>query len=286
MFCILHLSDIHRSSREPVDNNSLLAALVADCERYAVESPPVPSPQAIVVSGDLIQGVPLRNRAFARSLENQYTVAGELLSELCKRFLDGDRTRMVLTPGKHDVCWNTSYRAMERVPYADYPDNLYDELTVPDTPYRWSWTDRTLFRIADLEVYQQRMSYYWDFVESFYRDANLQEKIDRNRGFQLFELCDRRIIVAAFDSIYGNDCFALSGAICPDGVGRCSLALRDIARSYDLKIAVWHHCIQGPPIRSDYMDASHVARDDRAWISDGSTWAPTRRGDLDQSCPP
>ena len=32
MFSILHISDLHRSSEEPVDNDSLLAALLADRE--------------------------------------------------------------------------------------------------------------------------------------------------------------------------------------------------------------------------------------------------------------
>ena len=36
------------------------------------------------------------------------------------------------------------------------------------------------------------------------------------------------------------------------------MALRDFGHSYDLKIAVWHHSIQGPPTRSDYMDVSQV----------------------------
>ena len=27
---------------------------------------------------------------------------------MCDRFLDGDRSRMVLVPGNHDICWNTS----------------------------------------------------------------------------------------------------------------------------------------------------------------------------------
>ena len=36
------------------------------------------------------------------------------------------------------------------------------------------------------------------------------------------------------------------------------MALRDSHHSYNLKIAVWHHSIQGPPSRSDYMDASQI----------------------------
>ena len=65
-------------------------------------------------------------------------------------------------------------------------------------------------------------------------------------------------MLAAFDSISGNDCFAYSGAILRGAVARCALALRDIPHAYDLHIAVWHHSIYGPPMRDDYMDAGQV----------------------------
>ena len=138
------------------------------------------------------------------------------------------------------------------------PENIHGALSRPDSPYRWSWSERALFRIADTPTYEQRMGYYWDFVESFYKDVNLPLPIDRARGFQFFELCNRRMVVSAFESINGNDCFGYSGAILSGTVGRCAMALRDAGRSYDLKIAVWHHSIHGPPTRSDYMDVSKV----------------------------
>ena len=109
-----------------------------------------------------------------------------------------------------------------------------------------------------MEAYERRMDYYWDFVESFYRDITLPVPIDRVRGFQSFEFCDKRIAVSAFDSIAGNDCFSHSGAISRGAVGRCAMALRDSGHSYDLKVAVWHHSVHGPPTRSDYMDISQI----------------------------
>ena len=258
MFPILHISDLHRLSEEPVDNNSLLASLLADRDRYAREVPKIPPPEAIVVSGDLIQGACIDAPNWQQSMKDQYTTTGGFLNSLCERFLDGDKSRMVLTPGNHDVCWNTSHLAMERVPDTEYPENLYSALIEPGSFYRWSWRKQALFRITNESVYEQRMDYYWDFVEAFYKDVDFPLSIDRRRGFQLFELCNRHIIVAAFDSIAGNDCFGHSGAILPGAVGKCAIALRDSGRSYHLKIAVWHHSIQGPPIRSDYMDASQV----------------------------
>ena len=258
MFSILHISDLHRSTQEPVDNNSLLAGLLADRDRYAGETPRIPPPDAIVVSGDLIQGARIGDRNWQQSIEDQYTVADNFLTALCERFLNEDRSRMVLIPGNHDVCWNTSLRAMERVPDTEYPSHLYGELLQTDSIYRWSWSEQSLFRIADREAYERRMSYYWDFVESFYKDTTLPVPIDRARGFQLFEFCGRRLVVSAFDSIAGNDCFGYSGAIPSGAVGRCAMALRDSSHAYDLKVAVWHHCVHGPPTRTDYMDVSQI----------------------------
>ena len=258
MFSILHLSDLHRSPAEPTDSDSLLAALLADTERYICESPSIPRPEAIVVSGDIISGAGIGTENWQNSIEIQYCIANRFLSELCTRFLDGDRSRLILIPGNHDVCWNTSYQSMQLVPPGDYPADLYETLIAPNSTYRWSWKDRALFRVHDDCLYQQRMSRYWDFAESFYQNVSLPLPIDRGRGFQLFELYDKQIIVAAFDSIYGNDCFAQPGAIDSSAVGQCALALRDNSRSYDLRVAVWHHSIQGPPTQMDYMNVAQV----------------------------
>lgn len=258
MYSILHVSDLHRSKEEPVDNHSLLAALLADYDRYAGETPQIPPPHAIVVSGDIVQGACIGAQGWQQSMMDQYNVADSFLTALCDRFLDGDRSRMVIVPGNHDICWNTSYLAMKQVPDKEYPSNLYEVLVEPESAYRWSWSEQALFRIVDMAAYKERTGYYWDFVESFYNGVSLPVSIDRGRGFQLFEFCDRRVVVSAFDSITGNDCFNFSGALPRGSVGQCAIALRDSERSYDLKIAVWHHSIQGPPNRSDYMDVSQV----------------------------
>ena len=99
------------------------------------------------------------------------------------------------------------------------------------------------------------MSVYWDFIEHFYEGVDLIMALDPSRGYHLFEVFDSRILVVAFESIDNNDCYAYSGAIALGTVGKCAMAVRDAGRFYDLKVAVWHHGIQGPPIRSDYMDA-------------------------------
>lgn len=258
MFTILHLSDLHRSPEEPVNNDSLIAALLADRDRYLGETPAVASPDAIVVSGDLVQGAPIGQAGWQQAVAAQYDVAGRFLDDLARRFLGGDRSKLIIIPGNHDICWNTSFAAMDQVAEADYPENVYRALTEPDTRYRWCWRRRALFRVRDQTLYARRLDAFWAFAESFYAGVALPLPIDRTRPFQLFELDQRRIIIAAFDSTSGNDCFGYSGSIVGGAVARCDLHLRDIDHAYKLRMAVWHHSLQGPPARDDYMDVGQV----------------------------
>jgi RecA/RadA recombinase len=258
LFSILHISDLHRSPDEPANNDSLVAALLADRDRYMGETPIVPSPDAIVVSGDLIQGAPIGRAKWQDIMNDQYCVARDFLDHLARRFLEGDRSKLIIVPGNHDVCWNTSFSAMRRLAEGEYPTDLRAALVEPGSNYRWSWKERALYEIENFDAYKRRLDFYWNFIESFYAGVPLLKPVDRERGYQLFELHNRRIVVAAFDSTHGNDCFGYSGAIPPGAVARCDLELRDIPHSYNLRVAVWHHSIQGPPLREDYMEIGQI----------------------------
>ena len=76
--------------------------------------------------------------------------------------------------------------------------------------------------------------------------------------FALFSLCDDRIGVAAYNSCHGNDCFAFHGMIQQGSVARSDLDMNDLGKVYDLRMAVWHHNIEGSPYRTDYMDVDVV----------------------------
>ena len=86
-------------------------------------------------------------------LAEQYAVAEEFLDELVKRFLDGDRSRVVIVPGNHDIDWNTALKAMEVVDRKDMPANVLSMLHAENAGYRWDWKSLTLYRIRDLAMY-------------------------------------------------------------------------------------------------------------------------------------
>jgi len=258
LFTLLHISDLHRSPHDPIENTSLLGALLADKDRYLVETPEVRAPDAAIISGDIIQGVTLNTPDYSAELDQQYEVAHDFLANLADRFFAGDRSRVVVVPGNHDVCWNTAHNAMTELIPEHPPINAYAGLFQASSDLRWNWKTRTIFRITDSDGYRRRLDAYWRFVERFYADTTLKYPLNRNHGFNLFELDNGRIVVAALESIYGNDCFCRQGAIERSVLGNCSLAIRDLPQQPILHIAVWHHSFQGPPQGDDYMDIASV----------------------------
>jgi len=288
-FSIMHLSDLHRSPSDPISNDELISALVSDRDRYIRETPRVTAPEAIVVSGDLIQGVPLGTADYGNKLAQQYAVASECLDELVRRFLNGDRSRVVIVPGNHDVDWNTAFSAMAAVRPEDMPRDLVVSLQSQDTSYRWDWKSLTLYRVTDPGLYAQRLDSFWMFFRSFYDGVSGLLKVEPGSDANLFALCDDRIAVAAYNSCHGNDCFAPTGMIRKDVVARSHLELNDTGKIFDLRMAVWHHSVEGPPQRTDYMDAEVVrgmigrgfrlglyGHQHRAQVTPHQVWLPDR----------
>ncbi|MEL6960240.1 MAG: metallophosphoesterase [Pseudomonadota bacterium] len=255
----MHLSDLHRSPSDPVDNDTLLSSLLQDRDRYTRSFDGVGAPDAIMVSGDVIQGAYLNAKEWQRDVEEQYHAASEFLSSLCDLFLDGDRSKLILVPGNHDVCWNSAIAAMERIDDPELCNKIPpNEFFNPSGDYRWSWKERAVYKIVDRQKYDDRLRAYRKFEREFYGPTNLKIPLNPDPDFNLFELDEGRILVAGFNSTYGNDCFAFHGAVSPGAVGRCNLAIRKLDRVPDLKIAVWHHGMYAPPSSSDYIDQSFV----------------------------
>lgn len=258
MYSILHLSDLHRSAAEPISNESLIAALLADNDRFPTETPPIRQPDALVVSGDIVAGVRLGDGDFASVLKGQYDVAHEFLAGLTDRLLNGDRSRVVMVPGNHDCCWNTAFGAMAALPDEEGFDDLIGELESPNTDLRWSWEERKLYRVSDADAYSRRLESFRDFVDGFYSDAG-QFSVKSDKGGSLYELDEGRIVIAGFESLLGNDCFSYKGGIDPTAIANAALAIRDEGGRYRLRIAVWHHGLHSEPsYRSDYVSMNSI----------------------------
>lgn len=257
MFSILHITDLHRAKTDPISNSELLSALISDRECYEREDPPIRAPDAIVVSGDIIQGVGLNTADAESELAAQYEVAYTFLVDLTERFLGGDRSRVIIVPGNHDIDWNAAFGSMEKVGDDAVPKNLPSALYEPGSPYRWDWKSRQLYRIVDQTSYRGRLTAFWTFFERFYADVDGMLRVTSWSDANLYSLDCGNIGVAAFNSCVGNDCFAFHGEIPREVVAQSHLDLKDLG-SWRLRIAVWHHDVEGPPHRTDYMDADIV----------------------------
>lgn len=260
LYTILHVSDIHRSPADPIGNPELLSSLTHDFDHWQHETPAIRAPDALVLSGDLVYGVPLGHPDFENELDSQYATALDLLTGLADRLFDGDRSRVVLVPGNHDICWNTALAAMKPVDLETLRTPVKQLLDQNGSVYRWSWEDLALYRIHDRTQYRARLDRYRACVAEFYRGSPIEHEVDPRADFNIYELSDGEICVAAFNSCDWNDCFARKGAISEDSLADCDLAIRDSGKAYRLHIAVWHHDFEGGPGRDDYMDFSTIQK--------------------------
>jgi len=193
---------------------------------------------------------------YPRELEAQYATALAFVESLTARFVGGDRSRVVIIPGNHDVDWNAARTAM--VAADPPPPNLRSELSRLNSIFRWDWNTRKAWRLVDGVKYEERFAFYRTAAARFYSDISLRFAYAPSRDFNVFELDEGRIIVGAFNSCAVNDCFSEIGHIPTEAISQCHLALLDSAVNCKLKIAVWHHGVVGSPTRPDFMSAATV----------------------------
>ena len=141
-FSILHISDLHRDLTNELGNTPLLESLVRDVEqRYARNNPRILKPSLCIVSGDLVYGAKAGSPNFATELTRQYSQANEILVGIADRFFEGNRNRIVLVPGNHDVSYNHVINASQEIPIpasATERDTLVAELFKHRSKLRWS----------------------------------------------------------------------------------------------------------------------------------------------------
>ena len=256
MYTILHISDLHRMEGTSISNEELLSSLITDFQRSAQETPALTRPDAIVVSGDLVEGLRLGSTEYPGSLGEQYQIVENLLISLVNEFLEGDRSRVVIVPGNHDVDWNGVRKAFQTEEHP--PVNPRGFVNDPESNYRWSWNDQQVLRINDAVQYERRFEYFNEMYNRFYQDVQLAHPVDPGRPWNLFSLDGGNMIVAAFNSCVANDCFSDVGYIRSKDIADCHLAMRPLARPGCLPVAVWHHGVGGPPWSSDYLDPNTV----------------------------
>jgi len=256
---VLHISDLHRDPANPVRNDVLLDSLENDRRHYsAEETPTVHSPDLIIISGDIIQGIKPNAPDPDAGLREQYHEALDFLVALTERFVGGDRNRVIIVPGNHDNSayhFEKSLRRIEILP--ERKKELVTQLFQPSSPLRWSWSDFELYEIADYTLYAQRLSAFVDFYAEFYNGARTYD-LDPEKHIDVFDFPAFNLTIAGFSSCYNNDLFNRQGAIHPGCMAFAGAKLRDPDLTDRLRIAVWHHNAEGLPEHSDYMDPDFI----------------------------
>ena len=255
---VLHISDLHCDPNSPLSNSVLLDSLVRDRERYTTGDTSVEPPNLIIVSGDIVQGVKHDVANAEQILGRQYDKALGLLNEITDEFVGGNKERVIIVPGNHDVSDTHFHRTLTPVsPEQSAANQLFRDLSNPSSPYRWSWRDLAWYEIVDREAYHNRLTPFVAFYNSFYEglrtySSNPDEQLD------VFDFPEWEVTVVGFSSCFNNDLLRRQGTINPECIARSGEILRDNARGGWLRFAVWHHNIEGPPDQVDYMDPEVV----------------------------
>ena len=255
--CALHISDLHRDAENPLRNPILLDSLQRDRDRYVSDDTrPIGPPDLVIVSGDIVQGVRYDAPDAEIALMHQYEEAREFLTSLAEAFVGGDHERVVIVPGNHDISDYIFRKSLEEIDTSlglPAKRRLVAQLFSPESPLRWSWPELSLHRISNPEIYEQRLATFVDFYNSFY-NAQRSYSVESEKQFDVFDYPDWGIAVVGFSSCHNNDPMNRQGAIHPTCVASSNQILRPASSAGKLRIAVWHHNIEGAPLQVDYMD--------------------------------
>src|ERR1051325_1804087 len=258
-FAILHISDLHRDLNDEVGNPWLLESLAKDFEQYHFSDPAVPTPSLCVVSGDLVYGVGPNAVNSDEEMKRQYEQAKEFLIGLADRFFEGQRQRVILLPGNHDVCYTDVMASVQKIevpPDARERKKLAAEfLTKPHSRLRWSWDELCFYRIIDEEKYQNRFRYFASIYDSFYQGLR-RFSLQPEQQYDIFDFPDLAFCLVPLNSCYSNDPLRRTGAFHPDALTSALQALREPDRTGWLIGSAWHHDLAGGTTQDDYLDVN------------------------------
>ena len=251
---LLHISDLHRTSAPRVENDDLLMSFSSDSARWEEEG--IPWPDVIVVSGDLVQGVSMRAEDPDIEIQAQYAEAADFLARLAEFIVEGDRSRIVIVPGNHDVHWGRAFRAME--PFDPGNERMSSASLDANSRIRWDWNTRNAYRITDVDTYMSRLEHFRKFRTDFYAGLSQNPIADNHPDLFFSDYQSLGLVIAGFASWHGNDCFCTVGEIEPAALLEAQRLM--VHSASPVGIAVWHHGVFGGPRTSDYMDQRVIHR--------------------------
>ena len=254
---ILQISDLHRSRANQVRTPALLDSIITDL-LYQIHE--VERIDIIAVCGDIVQGVRSADIARVSEIDTQYAEAIDFLVPLCDTFVEGDRERVVIVPGNHDVSWphsENSMRVKSMNPESGerklFIQGLIREMRAPEYMTRWSWDELCFMEIQEQSVYTKRMEQFRRFYNSFYKDLRPYSATPDSQ-FSIHDYPELNITVLGLNSCDSLDHCNPIGRFNPDALAKSLTELKRSRYNSRVKIAVWHHGLYGSPYQSDYLD--------------------------------
>jgi hypothetical protein len=233
-----------------------MGSLQIDCEQYIGEG--IKKPSIIVVSGDLIEGTQIASQEEAlKEIKRQYDEVSIFLQQLVDYFLDGDKSRIIIVPGNHDVNFTISKLAMmkESIPLNDNALHLLKR-KVANKEIRWNWKDLSIYKIQDTQLYKSRFDSFVEFYNSFFKGLSPKREWANpcEENAQLIDLPEYNICFLELNSCYKLDHLNDAGEICPAAFTKFHNRIRQIFNRGSLIVGVWHHHTVGLPYESNYLD--------------------------------
>lgn len=243
-YSILHISDLHKGENN--DFNHLFASLCNDADSYYME---IPKPELIVVSGDLAEGA--NGEGADQKIIKQYNEVETFLNCLVDYFLGGDKSRIIIVPGNHDLYRGATISSMKPIP--NEIRDLAKEQYFKGDPYtRWNWDDYQFYRIHNEEAYASRFGFFVDFYNRFYNGIRVIDDCDMMHF--VIDLPDYNIAFATFNSCYRIDHLNQIGSINTNAITASQQELSKAYRHGRFIVGVWHHNISGVPTQTNYLD--------------------------------
>lgn len=259
-YSILHVSDLHRDLADEVPNVWLLDSLVRDLEAVSRSEGAPPRPSLCVVSGDLVYGVSATAADSDTEIKRQTAQALEFLIGLADRFFGGDREKVVILPGNHDVTYKTVLDSSALIPMPSEQserDPLVAEFFKPNSALRWSWRNLAFYRIVDQVKYSERLKEFADLYSEFYQNHR-KYSLNPEEQFDFFDFPEEQLSVLALSSCHGNDPMQRAGGIHPGALGEARRQLAASSRTGWLLAAAWHHNLSGGPKQTDFLDSGFL----------------------------
>ena len=261
---ILHSADSHRGKDHTITNSSLLTSLINYREKYTItEEPLIQTPDIIIACGDIIRGSTSKDNS-DQEIQQQYAEAIDFLNNLANKFLGGQKERIVLVPGNHDVDWKYSKESMEQIDIAQIFDSnkqvkakYLTQAINQHSNIRWSWSDLSFYKVKDQRIYKKRFEAFTRFYSEFYNGKRSYSHSPENQ-YDVFDFPEFAISIVGYNSCYNTDHLNLVGDIHPNCIADSSLQLRKLAKKGRLLLAAWHHNTKGLPSDANYMNNSKL----------------------------